>query len=394
MSSNRFRRAICQTSPEPIGLVIERAEGIHVYTTDGRAYLDLTAGIGVANVGHARDEVTRAVTEQLARHAHVMVYGEYEQQAQTDLAERVGSLLPDPISQVFLASSGTEAVEGALKTARKFTGRAGFIAFDGSYHGDTMGSLSVQANARYRAPFEPLIEPVRFLPFGDADALDVIDTSTAAVIIEPVQGEGGIRVPPDGFLQALRARCDDVGALLVFDEVITGFGRTGCVFAMERFGVTPDLVCLAKAMGGGLPLGGFAGSEKIMRTLAHDPPLCHVTTFGGNPVSCAAGLAGLRILIDEKLAENAERVGAFFRERLDELVGLGGVVEARGIGLMLGLVFDSSTATRRFVERSLEEGLLLGWTLHCDDVIRITPPLIITRDAVDDAVARMRAALG
>ncbi len=393
MVSERFRRVLCQTSPEPFGLEIESANGVVIRTTDGRRYLDLTAGIGVANIGHGRKEIARAVAAQLRKHAHVMVYGECEQEAQTDLAERVVSLLPDPISQIFLTCTGTEAVEGALKTARKVTGRDGLVAFEGGYHGDTMGSLSVMSSERYRSPFGRLVAPVDFLPFGDVSALSRIDEHTAAVIVEPVQGEGGIRVPPEAFHAALRARCDAVGALLVFDEVMTGFGRTGRLFAMEHWGVTPDLVCLAKAMGGGLPLGGFAGSRRLLATLSQDPPLSHVTTFGGNPVSCAAGSAALRILIDEDLPGHAARAGRLLRERLGMLVGRGGVTEVRGIGLMLGLVFEAPVQARRFVERALRAGLLLGGTLHCDDVVRISPPLVITERQIGRALRIMREAL-
>jgi acetylornithine/succinyldiaminopimelate/putrescine aminotransferase len=393
MVSKRFQRFLCQTSGEPFGLVVAHASGVHVTTVDGRSYLDLTAGIGVANVGHSRPEIARAVEAQLARHAHVMVYGEFEQPIQTAFAEALIGLLPESMEQVFLTSTGTEAVEGALKVARKATGRERFVAFEGSYHGDTMGSLSVMSSPRYRAPFEPLIGPVAFLPFGAMDGLDAIDTRTAAVIVEPVQGEGGFRVPPEAFLPALRARCDATGAILIFDEVLTGFGRTGEHFAMAHWGATPDIVCMAKAMGGGLPLGGFAGPRRILETLSHDPPLSHVTTFGGNPVACAAGLAALRILVEERLAERASVLGMRFRDGLAACVGRGGACEVRGIGLMLGLGFEDAGAARRFVRRALDGGLILGWTLHCDDVVRLTPPLVITEAQVDEAILRVRDAL-
>lgn len=393
MTSRGFTRHVCPTSPEPIGLVVARAEGSTIITTDGREYLDLTAGIGVANVGHGRCEIREAIHAQLERHAHVMVYGEYEQAVQTAFAERLVAQLPDPIDQVYLVSTGTEAIEGALKTSRKHTGRTRLVAFEGGYHGDTMGALSLMSSVRYRTPFEPLVGPVSFLPFGDVAALAGIDSDVAAVVIEPVQGEGGIRVPAPGYLASLRARCTEVGALLVFDEVLTGFGRTGATFAMVREGVTPDIVCMAKAMGGGLPLGGFAARADVLHCLSEDPPLCHVTTFGGHPVSCAAGLAALDVLERERLDARARDVGARFREGLETLVGRGGIEEVRGIGLMLGLRFASAAATRRFVTRTLDAGLLLGWTLHCDDLVRITPPLVITPGQVDAALERMRASL-
>jgi len=393
MVSEFFRRALCATSPEPIGLVVERAEGVWITTTDGRRYLDWTAGIGVANVGHGRREIAEAVARQLDRHAHVMVYGEYEQAVQTAFAAALTARFPDPLSQVFLTSSGTEAVEGALKIARKHTGRARFVAFERSYHGDTMGALSVQGSARYRAPFEPLVAPVTFLPFGEIDALKAIDESVAAVIVEPVQGEGGIRVPPAGFLETLHERCRAAGAVLVYDEVMTGFGRTGREFALQHGTVVPDLVCLAKAMGGGLPLGGIVGSPEILRTVSIDPPLNHVTTFGGNPVSCAAGLAALEILIEEDLSNRAARVGEFLRRGLEGFVERGGVAEVRGIGLMLGLRFETGERARRFVRGCLERELLLGWTLHGDDVVRITPPLVLSMDGAAEGLSRTADAL-
>lgn len=393
MATDLFRKVLCPTSDAPIGLEVARARGAWIETTDGRRYLDLTAGIGVAAIGHGRPEIAEAVKEQLERHAHVMVYGEYEQETQTRLAERVTALLPDPLDQIFLTCTGTEAVEGALKLARKATGRTKLVAFEGSYHGDTMGALSVQGSGRYRAPFEPLVGPVEFLPFDDTDAIDRIGDDVAGVIVEPVQGEGGIRVPDGGLLAALRARCTEVGAVLIFDEVITGFGRTGRMFAMEHWDVVPDVVCLAKALGGGLPLGGFAASSALLETLWTDPPLAHVTTSGGNPVCCAAGLAALEILEKENLPERAFWAGRRFREGIDRMVGIGGAVEARGIGLMLGIRFADANASRRFVELTLAKGLLLGWTLHCDDLVRITPPLILTDDEIDLALARMREAL-
>jgi len=393
MATDLFRKVLCPTSDAPIGLEVARAKGAWIETTDGRRYLDLTAGIGVAAIGHGRPEVADAVRAQLERHAHVMVYGEYEQEAQTRLAERVTALLPDPIDQIFLTCTGTEAVEGALKLARKATGRTKLVAFEGSYHGDTMGALSVQGSRHYRAPFEPLVGPVEFLPFDDPDAITRIGDDVAGVIVEPVQGEGGIRVPDGSLLSSLRARCTEVGAVLIFDEVITGFGRTGRMFAMEHWDVVPDVVCLAKAMGGGLPLGGFAAGAPLLQTLWTDPPLAHVTTSGGNPVCCAAGLAAIDVLEKENLAERAFWAGRRLREGLDRMVGIGGAVEARGIGLMLGIRFANAKACRRFVELTLSKGLLLGWTLHCDDLVRITPPLILTDDEIDLALARMREAL-
>jgi acetylornithine/N-succinyldiaminopimelate aminotransferase len=388
-----FRRHVCQTSAAPLGIVVARAAGSTVWDASGRAYLDLLAGMGVANVGHTHPDVVAAVRAQLERHLHVMVYGEAVQEPQVRLAQRLAALLPPPLEVVYFTSSGAEAIEGALKTARKHTGRKRLVAFAGGFHGDTLGALSIGGNPLYRTPFEPLLLDVAFLPFDDAAALGAIDERTAAVVVEPVQAEAGVRIPSPGFLPALRARCDATGALLVLDEVVTGFGRTGRPFAHEHWGVVPDLLVLAKAIGGGLPLGAFVGASAVMATLSHDPPLAHVTTFGGHPVSCAAGLAALEVLVRDGLAARAARLGADFLAELRRLVGRGGLVSARGIGLLLGLEFGAAADCARFARRALDAGLILGWTLHHDRVIRLAPPLVLTDAEADEALRRIATAL-
>ncbi|HWP65370.1 MAG TPA: aspartate aminotransferase family protein, partial [Candidatus Limnocylindria bacterium] len=328
-----FLRHVCQTSDAPLGIDVVRAAGATVWDRSGRAYLDLLAGMGVANVGHAHPEVVAAVRAQAEQYLHVMVYGEFVQAPQVRLAARLASLLPASLGVVYFTNSGAEAIEGALKTARKHTGRRRFVAFEGGFHGDTWGALSIGGTPLYRAPFEPLLPHTRLVPFGETAALDAIDRDTAAVVIEPVQAEGGVRMPPPGFLAALRRRCSEVGALLVFDEVVTAFGRTGSLFAFEQAGAVPDLLVLAKALGGGLPLGAFVGSAEVMRTLSHDPPLAHVTTFGGHPLSCAAGLAALEVLLRDGLPARAARLGATLTEQLGRLVGRGGLASVRGAGM-------------------------------------------------------------
>jgi acetylornithine/succinyldiaminopimelate/putrescine aminotransferase len=389
-----FLRHVCQTSDAPLGLDVARAAGATVWDRAGRPYLDLLAGMGVANVGHTHPEVVAAVRAQLERHLHVMVYGEFVQEPQVRLAARLASLLPDPLSVVYFTNSGAEAIDGALKTARKHTGRPRFVAFEGGFHGDTWGALSIGGNPVYRTPFEPLLPHTTLLPFGDAMALGAIDATTAAVVIEPIQAEGGVRIPPPGYLAALRRRCDETGALLVFDEVVTAFGRTGRLFGFEHDGVVPDLLVLAKALGGGLPLGAFVGAPAVMHTLAHDPPLAHVTTFGGHPVSCAAGLAALDVLLREQLAARAAALGTRLRERLTALAGRGGLRTVRGRGLLLGLEFDEPSACARTAERAFARRLILNWTLHRDTVIRLAPPLVLTDAEADDAVDRLADALG
>jgi acetylornithine/succinyldiaminopimelate/putrescine aminotransferase len=388
-----FRRHVAQTSTSPLALEIAYAEGSTVIDVAGRRYLDFLAGMGVANVGHAHPEVVAAVREQAGRYLHAMVYGEYVEGPQVELASRLAAYLPASLSTMYFANSGAEAIEGAIKTARKYTRRAKLVAFDGSFHGDTMGALSLGGNQIYRDPFEPLLQPVARLPFGEEASLAAIDHETAAVVIEPVQGEGGVRIPPNGFLAALRQRASQTGALLVFDEVLTGFGRVGRRFAFERFEVVPDVLVLAKALGGGMPLGAFVSSPEILSTLAVDPPLGHVTTFGGHPVSCAAGVAAWRVLEQERLWERSETLGERLRAGLRELSWRGHLVDVRGLGLLIGIELDDAERTRRLAEACFDHGLVLNWTLHRDRVIRLAPPLVITESEIDQGLELFSRAL-
>ncbi|MFN2376225.1 MAG: aspartate aminotransferase family protein [Candidatus Binatia bacterium] len=388
-----FLRHVAQTSDSPLGLVVERASGCTLHTAGGREFLDLLAGIGVAALGHGHPRVLQAIRAQTDKHLHVMVYGEVVQQAQVALASRLCSLLPAGLDNVYFTNSGTEAVEGALKLARKATGRTWLLGCHGGFHGDTMGSVSVGGNPVFRTPFEPLVGDVAHIDFNDFDALLCIDERYAAVILEPVQAEAGVVLPRPGWLAALRARCTEVGALLIFDEVITGLGRTGSLFAFEREGVVPDVLVLAKALGGGMPLGAFIASRPVMRTLARDPALSHVTTFGGHPVSCAAGLAALDVLVEEKLPERAARLGDWFADKLRQRLPAPAVVEVRNAGLLVGIEMDTAEHTAAFTQSCRSEGLLLGWTLHDDRVVRLAPPLVISEAELDDATLRMERAL-
>jgi acetylornithine/succinyldiaminopimelate/putrescine aminotransferase len=387
-----FFRHVCQTSTEPLGIVVTRARGTKIWDNEGREYLDLLAGMGVANVGHAHPAVRQAIADQLGAYLHVSVYGEMLQQPQVALARRLAEVAPGELSVVYFTNSGTEAVEGALKTARKYTGRSRIVSFEGAFHGDTFGALSVGGNLLYQRPFGPLLPGVEVLPFDEPRALARIDASTAAVILEPIQGEGGVRIPGERFLPAVRQRCAEVGALLIADEVITGFGRTGKLFACAHWEVTPDMLVVAKALGGGMPLGAFIGRPEVMRTLSHDPPLAHVTTFGGHPVCCAAGLAALDVLLHERLPERAAQVGAEWLATLQELTARL-PCSVRGRGLLMALEFASPEATRRFVTRCFERGVILNWTLHRDTVVRLAPPLTITADEIRHANAVFTEAL-
>lgn len=385
-----FLKYVCQTSANPVGLEVEYAEGVYLHTTDGNTYLDFISGIGVNNLGFSHPAVVAAVQKQAEKYMHVMVYGEYVQAPQVDLAKELVSLLPASLNQVYFTNSGTEANEGALKLAKKFTGRKKLVSFEGSFHGDTHGSCSVTGRAVYRTPFEPLLPQVVFLPFNETARLNEIDETVAAVIIEPIQGEGGMCIPGEDFLKTLRARCDAAGALLIFDEVQTGFGRTGKLFALEHWGVVPDILTLAKGMGGGMPLGAFVASEDIMKSLSSKPALSHVTTFGGHPVSCAAGLAALKVLSEEGLVQKAYRDGLWIREQLRILAEAYPVIrDVRGLGLMIGLELESADAAAKLVTGVFKLGVILGWTLHTEKVIRIMPPLIISSQALNEGLSKI-----
>ena len=388
-----FLRYVCQTSSEPVGIEVDRAEGCWIEDRSGKKYLDFISGIGVANLGHAHPAVVRAIADQADRYLHVMVYGEFIQEPQVRLAERLAQVVPKPLSVTYFTNSGTEANEGALKTAKKYTRRKKLIAFKGGFHGDSQGSLSVTGREVYQKPFRPLLPNVLFLPFNRTKPLKAIDRRTAAVIVEPIQGEGGVKLPDDGFLAALRQRCDETGTLLIFDEVMTGMGRTGKLFASQHWNVVPDLLVLAKALGGGMPLGAFIGRPEIMETLSKDPPLSHVTTFGGHPVCCAAGLAALDFLIENKLPERAERLGQYLMDRLKKMSDIGGVKDVRGKGLLIGFELETAKLTERFVRNCREAGLILGWTLHSNTVVRLAPPLIMAEQEIDRGIEIMREAL-
>ncbi len=371
-----FYSHIAQTSEAPVGLEIERAKGCYLYTTDGKKYTDLISGIAVSSLGHCHPSVVNAVKEQVDKHMHVMVYGEFIQKSQSALAGLLCSRLPDSLDRVYFVNSGTEAVEGALKLAKKSTGRHKLISFHNSYHGDTHGSLSVTGRDIYRNPYKPLLPDVHFFDFNSEASLDAIDNKTAAVILEPIQGEGGV-IPADKiWLKEVRNRCSENGVKLIFDEIQTGFFRTGTLFAFQYYEVTPDILCLAKAMGGGMPIGAFISSGEIFEAFKYDPPLNHVTTFGGHPVSCAAAHAALKVLLSEDFASKTFQIAKMACKMLKG----DGIIEVRGRGAMLGLQLENSELAANVVDYCLERRVIVGWTLHSDSLIRIAPPLIIEPD--------------
>lgn len=377
-----FYQHLAQTSDHPMGLEVERADGPWIYTTDGRRYLDLISGIAVSSLGHRHPAVIEALRKQLDRHLHVMVYGEFIQRPQVDFVSLLAANLPDSLSKIYLVNSGTEANEGALKLARKYTGRRRLVSFHNSYHGDTMGSLSVTGREVYRKPFQPLLEDVQFLDFNDPKGVGEIDDKVAAVILEPIQGEGGILPADSEWMRSLRRCCDETGTLLIFDEIQTGFFRTGSLFAFEQAGAVPDILTMAKAMAGGMPMGAFAASPEIFQAFRQDPPLNHVTTFGGHPMSAAAAHATLRELLSGGYTERAGRLEQMARE----LLRGPGVSEVRGRGAMLGLELESSELTRSVVDYCFDRDIILGWTLHSDRLIRIAPPLILDENLFRDAL--------
>ena len=381
----QFLAHVGQTSPSPMLVEVERAEGSFFYTPEGRRYYDLVAGVSVSNVGHANREVVRAVQEQAARYMHVMVYGELVEAPQVRYAARIASLLPGGLESVYFVNSGAEAVEGALKLAKRFTGRTELISMRRAYHGSTHGSMSMMGapeGEEWKGAFRPLLPDVQAIEFNDPAQLERITRRTACVLVEPVQGEAGVRVSRPGYLEALRRRCDEVGALLVFDEIQTGLGRTGELFAMQKYGVVPDIVCLAKAFGGGMPLGAFIARHEIMDTLQSNPTLGHITTFGGHPVCCAAGLAALEYLLDHHVVEQVEAKGALYEELLQ---GHPAVREIRRSGLLLAVELGSSERLYRIMELFKQAGIMSDWFLFCDTAFRISPPLTISEEEVRDS---------
>lgn len=383
MSSSRekiFLTAQAQTNPFPYLIDVERAEGIFIWDKSGKKYMDMIAGVAVNNIGHRHPAVIEAIKNQVDQYLHVMVYGEYVQDAQLRLAQNLQAILPKSLDCSYIVNSGTEANEAALKLAKRFTGRNEIISCKGSYHGSTHGSMSVSANETKKAPFRPLLPGVKFIVFNDPSTFDRITENTAAVIIEPIQGDAGVRIPTDGFLKKLRKRCDEVGALLIFDEVQTGIGRTGTFFAFEQFDVVPDILTLGKALGGGMPIGAFIASYDMMQTLTQNPILGHITTFGGHPVICAAADACITVLRDENWIAEANEKGEILEKMLRSDRE---VFEIRRAGLMYAIDMESFDRVKKVVDRCLEKGLIGFWFLSCPYSFRLSPPISIKKEEIE-----------
>ena len=368
-----FYSHVAQTSPEPLAIQIERAEGCYFFDNKGKAYLDLISGISVCNLGHSNPQIVQATKNQLDKYMHVMVYGELIQQPQVELAELLCQNLPTNLDSVFFVNSGSEAVEGALKLAKRATGRTEFIHFEKSYHGATNGAMSVMGSEEYKAPFQPLLPDIKAIRFGILEDLDQITTKTAGIIVELIQGEAGVRIADKNYWQKLRQKCNDTQTLLIVDEIQTGLGRTGKLFAFEHYGIVPDILLLAKAFGGGLPLGAFIASKELMSLLTHNPVLGHITTFGGHPVSCAAALEHLRQIIEGQYWLNAMQIG---EELYKIFIQQPHVKEVRNLGAIMAVEYFDTLLNFKKLHRFLDVGLFSDWFLWCDSASRLAPPLI------------------
>ena len=359
-------------------LEVNSAKGIYLYHPSGKSYIDLIAGVSVSAIGHSHPEVVACVKSQIDHHMHVMVYGEFVQSSQVRYAHALCDSLGTGFESVYFVNSGAEAIEGAMKVSRKFTERSEIVSFVNAYHGSTMGALSVMGGEMFKKGFYPLIPDTRKLSLNCHEDLQEITNKTACVIIEPVQSEAGVILPENGFLEKVRKRCDETGALLVFDEIQTGFGRTGELFAFQKYQVIPDIIVLAKSLGGGMPLGAFISSREIMKTLSSNPALGHITTFGGHPVSCAAGLCTLEIILKEGLFQTVLQKELLFRKNLIHP----SIKEIRGAGLLLALELGNSEIMHRTVQAAFINGVITDWFLFCNTAIRISPPLNITEEEI------------
>ena len=390
-----FAANLSQTVGGRKELVVAEASGCTIKMADGRLFLDMISGIAVSNVGHSHPRVVAAVKQQMEKFAHVNVYGRFVIPGQVEIAQRLARVAPGDLQVAFLTNSGTEANEGALKLARKYTGRPGFIAFEGSFHGRTFGSLSVSWKDDYRKPFEPLLEGVRFIPFDDLGrAHDAIDQGIAAVVVEPIQGEAGVRIPSPDFLPGLRQLCDERSVLLIADEVQGAMGRAGHWFSFQEWDVVPDIVTLAKAFGGGLPLGAILSTPRIFDTFL-DPPLSHLTTFGGNPVACAAAIASFDVIESEGLIQRARNLGGYLRQRLESVRDQfpKQVKDIRGLGLWYAIDVEPPGQAQALVELLEQRGIIVGSMLNSAGTVRIAPPLVVDQSEIDVLIGALRASL-
>lgn len=385
MSADRqlFFSHIAQTSPSPIGLEIVKAEGNYQYDINGKKYFDLIAGFSVANIGHSHPAVIDAIKKQAENYMHVIVYGEFIQSPQTQYAQLLTKHLPASLNCVYFTNSGAEATEGALKLAKRSTNKTNIIAFNKCYHGSTQGALSLMGDEYFRNAFRPLLPGVYHFNYNSDEVLNAINEETACVILETIQAEGGVTTPEKNWLQALRKKCSKQGALLIFDEIQAGFGRTGALWAFEKFNIIPDILLLGKALGGGMPLGAFIADKNLMQNISFNPVLGHITTFGGHPVSCAAGKAAFEILLSENYIKNVAEKEKMFVEKLKH----SSIKRINHFGLWFSLQFESAETAQKIIHRCIENGLITDWFLFAPDCLRIAPPLTITANEINDVCA-------
>ncbi|EOZ93572.1 acetylornithine aminotransferase [Indibacter alkaliphilus LW1] len=385
-----FLNHLAQTTDFPLLIEIEKAEGVYMYGPDGESYLDLISGIGVSNIGHRHPKVIQAIKEQLDKYLHLMVYGEYVQSPQTQLAKALCDTLPESLDNVYLVNSGSEAVEGALKLAKRFTNRREIISCVDAYHGSSQGALSVGGNEVFKRAYRPLLPGIKNVVYGSFHQLNEITEQTAAVIVETIQGEAGIKVACREYFQALRKKCNETGTLLILDEIQAGFGRTGKFWAFEHFGIEPDILVCAKGMGGGMPIGAFIANKDVMGAFKNNPLLGHITTFGGHPVSAVASLATIQVIQEEGLMEQVEEKANLFKQLLihPKIKGI------RNKGLMMAVEFESFDVLKPIIDRAITNGVITDWFLFCDDAMRIAPPLVITAEEIKRACQIILDAIG
>ena len=367
-----------QTTPHPLSMEVDRAEGSYIYDTSGKRYLDFVAGVSACSLGHQHPAVKAAINKQLDKYLHVMVYGEYAQAPAVQLAKQLATLLPDPLDTTYLVNSGTEAIDGAIKLARRFTGRTQIIAARDAYHGNTYGALSLMSKEARVAPFRPVIGDINFINFNDEQTLDHITTRTAAVVLETIQGGAGFILPQHDFLNKVKARCKATGTLLILDEIQPGFGRTGALFGFEHYGIVPDILVMGKGMGGGMPIGAFTASRERMALLSNNPKLGHITTFGGHPLIAAAALATLQEITESDLIQQTLEKEKLIRSFLVHPL----IQEIRGRGLMLAAFLPTAEIASEVILACQNKGLILFWLLFEPRAIRITPPLTISEEEI------------
>ncbi len=378
-----FLQHVAQTSDAPLALEIVAAEGCKMYDRHGKEYIDVISGISVCNVGHRNPKVVQAIKDQLDKYMHIMVYGELIVSPQVQYATKLASLLPATLNAVYFTSSGAEATEGAMKLAKRLTGRSNMVAFHDSYHGSTQGALSVMGSEYWRNAYRPLIPGIRHVQHNSMASLDAIDAHTACVIAEPIQAERGVMAPSLEWMKCLRQRCDETGALLVLDEIQTGFGRTGSMFAFEQYAIVPDIILLGKALGGGMPLGAFVASKEMMDSFTLNPVLGHITTFGGHPVCCAGGLAALEFLVEENLVAQVQRKELLFRELLQHPA----IKSFRSAGLLMAIEFDTWETNKKIIDLCIARGIFTDWFLFAAHCMRLAPPLTIDEGEIRKACA-------